>query len=360
MSQGKGGPEGLNPDDPGIRLLGAAVEGVDARSLLLVHCGEVPGVEAGAVRLILDVRERAGSVHRCVASIDELPPGTSFAHALVWPRAHLGKDFAELCLAQAALAVGEGGRVWMAARTAKGGKSLAKVLAALLGEVDVVARDRGYHLYRARRGPRFDHPLAEELLARSYELRDPLLGAGVGLTSAPGVFARKELDRGTAALIEVVDALARGEGSDGRLEPTTVLDLCAGVGPLAIASARRWPRAQVVAIDSNLRAVTCLRESVRRLDLAERVSVFAEDGVSPPRAAALRGRVDLALVNPPTHADADTLASLFAPLPACMSARGRAMMVVQRPGLVLDRLHECGARVHVVERHGYLVLDVRW
>src|SRR5690606_14894981 len=133
-------------------LLAQAVAGVPSREILLVCCGDVPGVGPQACRLVLDLREHEGAATRTVPlqadpNADpnaELDAGglASFEHALVWPRAHLGKDFSAWCLARGALALRPGGTLWCAVRKAKGAQSLADELRALMGEVDVVARDR--------------------------------------------------------------------------------------------------------------------------------------------------------------------------------------------------------------------------
>jgi 16S rRNA G1207 methylase RsmC len=345
-----------------MRLLGGAARAEDPAGVLLVHCGEVPGIGPGATRLILDVRERGGSAHRCVPelpSADADTPGR-FACALVWPRAHLGKDFSELCLAQAALAVRRGGRVLCAARKQKGGKSLAKTLEKLLGGVEVVARDRGYHLYEARRGDTMDQALARELLERSYLIEDPCLGPRLPLRGVPGVFSRKELDAGTRALIEVVDAMADANNSGGPLAPESILDLCAGVGPLALWSALRWPGSRVLAVESNLRACACLRANIERADLGDRVRVAESDGLPGEGFEDLRGRCELALVNPPTHADRESLSKLLSPLPRWLGPGGRALLVVNRPGLVVEVLKDCGAQLSGGERDGYLILSAQW
>ncbi|NJK31254.1 MAG: hypothetical protein HC927_01920, partial [Deltaproteobacteria bacterium] len=198
-------------------MLGRELASCDPRDLLLVHCGDLPGIAAGATRLILDVRERTGSAHHCIADIGpgpggELPFGAQrFAHAALWPRAHLGKDFSEQCLALAALGVREGGRVFMAVRKQKGGKSLARTMQALLGDdaVEVIERDRGYHLWVGRRGARIDEALARELIEQTYAYElGPNFSAPAGadskvqsrrgepirIASRPGVFSRRELD----------------------------------------------------------------------------------------------------------------------------------------------------------------------
>ncbi|MCA9658889.1 MAG: methyltransferase, partial [Myxococcales bacterium] len=254
--------EGLNPDDPGIRLLADAVGELSPEEVALVCSGMLPGLGAGVTRLITDVRERSEIGERCVpfdfgadgaATIDE-----RFAAAVVWPRAHLGKDFSLACLARGALLLRAGGRLLCAARKNKGGASLAEVMRELLGEVEVVRRDRGYALYVGICGEAgVDLAVARALLDVRYAIDEPLLGSPP-LRATPGVFSRKHLDKGTRALLEHAAALA----DDGVLgEPRRVLDLCAGIGPLALWAAQRWPQAAIHAVESNLLAAACLREN---------------------------------------------------------------------------------------------------
>jgi hypothetical protein len=282
--------EGLqdSADDPGVRLLAAAVRNIDPRELLLVHSGPLPGLRPGATRLILDVRERSSDA-TCVPATRfgarmDVPAALAeprFAAAVVWPRAHLGKDFSEACLALGALALRPGGRLYCAVRKNKGGPSLARVMTALCGDVEVLERDLGYFLYMSEKPARFDVDAARAYLAVEYEIADPLLGPAP-LLAVPGVFCRKHLDDGTRALLlelERQDVL-------GDRPPRQVLDLGAGVGPLGLWAARRWPEARVLAVESNLLAVELVAENAARLGCGPRVSVLASDGLPGERPAA--------------------------------------------------------------------------
>lgn len=352
--------DGLNADDPGIRMLAEVARAVDPRELLLVHCGDLPGLRAGATRLILDVRERtAGSPHHLIPDLGREPGDghvlgdTRFAAAMVWPRAHLGKDFSEACLAVAAQSLRESGRLYCAVRKQKGGKSLARTMRALLGAdaVEVSARERGYHLWTGERGPGFDAALADELATRRYELRDPMLGELV-LASRPGVFSRRELDRGTRALLGVAQALHQR----GELRVARVMDLCAGVGPLGLWAAAELG-AQVLAIESNLRACALLRENAASNGLGSKVEVIEHDGL--PAHSQPEVVVELVLLNPPTHADTDTLRRLL-DLREWLAPGGRALVVVSRPHRARQILDELGADIDGGERDGYFVLQARW
>jgi 16S rRNA G1207 methylase RsmC len=349
--------DGLNPEDPGIALLAQAVAGRPSREILLVCCGDVPGVGPEATRLVLDVREREGAVARVVGlDMDEdghdparLQPAEGFGDAIVWPRPHLGKDFSVWCMARGALALRPGGTLWCAARKAKGAESLEEELRALLGGVEVVTRDRGYRLVCARRTAGFDQARARAAVAARYTVEDPAL-PGLVLASAPGVFSRRELDGGTRQLLE--HAAARASA------PATVLDLGCGIGPLALWAATRWPAARVVAVDSNLRAVALTRQNAARHGLEARVRVLASDGL--PASTPGLEPFSLALVNPPTHAEPEVLGRLAEDLRRWLAQGGVAMLVVSRPGRMTEQLGRAGARVEAFAYPRFTVLEARW
>lgn len=364
--------EGLNPDDPGIRLLADAVGELPPEEVALVCSGMLPGLGAGVTRLITDVRERPEVGERCVPfdfAADGATSAERYAAAVVWPRAHLGKDFSLACLARGALLLRPGGRLLCAARKNKGGASLAGVMRELLGEVEVLRRDRGYALYAGTCGEGggvggeggVDLAVARALLDVRYSIDEPLLGAPP-LRATPGVFSRKHLDKGTRALLEHAAALA----DNGVLgEPRRVLDLCAGIGPLGLWAAQRWPQAAIHAVESNLLAAACLRENATARGIlctqteadGGRLTVAVSDGLDAPHQGA--PGFDLALINPPTHAGEDELRGLLAPLPAAL-AGGVALFVVNRAGRLLGLLGELGAAVEVASAPGFALVSARW
>lgn len=356
--------EGLRSDDPGVLLLARAVAHADPARVLLCGGGELPGLRAGAVRLVTDVRELGGGRSRAIAvndaaAIDALPP---MEHAVVWPRAHLGKDFTQLCLARGALALAapsgaqEGGRLLCAVRKHKGAESLADFMAELLGNVETLERDSGYRLLASVHEGTRDDALARATIERRYEVVDPRL-PGLVLASAPGVFSRRELDAGTAALIDHVD----GWASARSFEPRTAIDLCAGIGPLGLWATRRWPGLEVLAVDSNLLAYDLLRRNVQAASAP--VTVVASDGLPdqvPAPWDARRGHVELALVNPPTHAERGELAALLGGLREWLAKDAPAFVVVSRAGTSRDVLRAAGAAVRETMVEGYAILEARW
>lgn len=351
--------EGLHDDDPGVQLLGRAVASADPDRLVLVHCGDLPGVRGRPARLVLGVRECDGARSRIVRADDDaaIAALSGMQHAAVWPRAHLGKDFSFACLALGARALGPGGKLWCSVRKAKGAESLGDFMVALLGNVDVVERERGYRLLCSVREDGFDATRAAAAIDLRHEIRDDAL-PGVVLHSAPGVFSRRGLDDGTRALIEHVAAWSDATGA----APRGVVDLCAGIGPLAIWAARRFPEAHVLAVESNMIATRLAADNATAAGVGARVHVALHDGMptAPPSGSIAPGTVELALVNPPTHAAAEDLVALFAGLRPWMAPGGSAFAVVSRGGVSTRGLKAAGAAVDEHRAGAYTILHGRW
>lgn len=349
--------EGLNPDDPGIRLLANAVASEQANEVVLVCSGSLPGLGTGATRLITDLREHATAGERCLPfsfALDDDRFAARFKTAIVWPRAHLGKDFSFACIARAALLLQPGGRLLCAVRKNKGGATLGAAIRDLLGNLEILDRDRGYALYSGICQDTIDRDKAHQLLSVRYSIDDALLGSPP-LCATPGVFSRKHLDRGTEALIKECDMLSKTEEIE---PPDRVLDLCAGIGPLGLWAAQRWPTATITAVESNLLATACLRQNAENRGLLgdrPRLRVLAADGLVGLELT----HFELALINPPTHAGEHELRALLAPLPPLL-AGGVALFVVNRSGRLLGLLQELGATTTERERSGFTIVSARF
>lgn len=149
---------------------------------------------------------------------------------------------------------------------------------------------------------------------------DPSGTGPLTLCAHGAVFAGERLDIGTRALLEAFGPLERraqlrSSGADqvgsalnqsdddensgvmNGIAPDLVVDLGCGTGALAVAAARRWPAARVIATDRSAAAVASAMATVVTNGLASRVEVVHDDaGAGVPDAAA-----DLVLLNPPFH-----------------------------------------------------------
>ncbi|MEE9385211.1 MAG: methyltransferase [Nannocystaceae bacterium] len=359
--------DGLNPTDPGVLLLSTVAARRRNSSTVLAYCGDIPGAPEDAVRLILDVRERVGSAHTCQAA--SLDPSCSphaltlgsFATALCWPRPHLGKEFTLRTLAEAGLLLADGGELYCAARKKKGGKTLALAMRALMGQTETIARKHGYHLYRSIRTRAFDETLARTYATRFLRFADTALGE-FELETTPGVFSHRGLDAGTRCLIEHLEHLEHVRAQAPTSEPSYCIDLCSGVGPLAIWWAKRWSANSVLAIETNVLAAAMIRRNADRLGIGKRLTVRNGDGLdrADPVCAPLLGSCEIALCNPPTHASPEELARLLGELRPFMARDAAAHIVVNRPGSATAALEQSGARLQVFPYPGYTVLTARW
>lgn len=331
--------------------------------VLWMHSGEpaTTSPSTQVTRAVLDVRELDDAVATTVGPriFDAPDPlgDARFDAVAFWPRAHLGKDFSLACFGRAALHLDAGGGLFVSARKQKGAKSLAQSIEQLFGDVETVARSKGYHLLYAERGPGLDEDLARRWADAHYRWRDPSLGA-LELTTAPGVFARKGLDAGTRALVEF--AATRVEGDDG-VEPQRVLDLCAGVGPLGLWAAQRWPDARVSLVESNLLAAALAKRNAHAAGFDARVEVHAHAGLPSTLAQGEGAKpFDLALINPPTHAGPEALGELLRPLAKRMAPGAAAYLVVNRAGRVLEVLEPTGATTRVHDAGAYKIVAAHW
>jgi ribosomal protein L11 methyltransferase len=98
----------------------------------------------------------------------------------------------------------------------------------------------------------------------------------------------------TALCLEAIDALAR------RRRVARILDLGCGTGILAIAAARAWPRAHILAADNDPVATAIARGNTRLNRVAQRVQVLDAAGFAHPRLRA-SPPFDLVLANLMAH-----------------------------------------------------------
>lgn len=153
------------------------------------------------------------------------------------------------------------------------------VLEGAFARVDV-SLARGKARLLTATGPRPGVAPAEPTRTHDSEL-------AVDIVVVAGTFAGASVDIGTRALLDALDDLP-----DARL----ALDLACGSGVLAVALARRLPRAQIIASDVSAVAVESARLTAAANGVGS-VEVRHDDGA----ASLADGSVDLVLLNPPFH-----------------------------------------------------------
>ncbi|HLW46210.1 MAG TPA: class I SAM-dependent methyltransferase [bacterium] len=158
--------------------------------------------------------------------------------------------------------------------------------------------------------------------------------------TAPGVFSRGGVDRGTRLLLEAVDPAAA----------RTILDLGCGYGPLGIVLAGRAPGARVTLVDVNPRAAALAAINIRDNALPN-AEARAGDGCAPVGDEPF----DLILLNPPIRAGRAVVVRLLGEAHAHLAPGGRFYLVARtsQGARTLARcMAEVFGRVREVERGG--------
>jgi release factor glutamine methyltransferase len=77
------------------------------------------------------------------------------------------------------------------------------------------------------------------------------------------------------------------------------VDFGTGSGCIAIAIARAFPKAQIMAVDASRPALNVAQQNVARLGVDARVRLGVASNLADPALSGLRGRLDLLMANPP-------------------------------------------------------------
>lgn len=155
----------------------------------------------------------------------------------------------------------------------------------------------------------------------------------------PGVFSHRRLDPGAKQLM-LCSEIA---------EDDDVLDMGCGCGALTMAIAKRT-QGQVYGVDSNARAIDCLKAGVERNQLSNVTAIWNADGhIELPQ------DVDVALANPPYYGD-DAIGQHFVETALSVLRVGGALLVVSKqPGWYEAYFDTCMEDIVTFEAGHYFV-----
>ena len=160
-----------------------------------------------------------------------------------------------------------------------------------------------------------DGVAARELTAAETGAIEALVGERIASRKPAAYLTREAWLQGVAFTIDeraiVPRSLIAEVIADGSLDAwlaadaRRVLDLCTGNGSLAVLAALAWPEVSVDAADLDADALAVARLNVDRHGLADRIALYAGDGL----AAVAGQRYDLIVCNPP-YVNAASMATL--------------------------------------------------
>lgn len=239
-----------------------------------------------------------------------LGPDTTADAVAYAPTGYTPIDVARQRIADSLAALCPGGTCYVAAARDAGRSRFEDTLEALAADVDTVASRDGAAVLAATRPHAFDPPTFVE----PRTLTPTVDGVDLELVSVPGLFAAAALDHGTRLLCETASVPAGAR----------VLDCCCGYGAIGAYAAATVPSAtdsEVVLTDDDRVATACAERSLDRTGVE--ATVHTADCTDATDAES----IDLALVNPPTHAGAEVLHDLFSGIHAALVPGGECALV---------------------------------
>lgn len=240
------------------------------------------------------------------ADLPALP--ASFDAAALAPTEYVPVEVVNQRIADTIATVDSGGACYLAATPSTGLNRYEATVRDLCENVSAVASQGAVTVLRGERPATYDPPR----YARPRTIGAEIDGMALEFTTYPGLFSPSELDAGSRALAERVQA----EDDD------RILDLACGYGPLGI-HARRTADCRVVLTDDDCVATACARSSAALSGVRDGVDVVTGDCVSAVRGSSF----DRIVCNPPTHAGSGVLHELMRGASHVLSANGQLQLV---------------------------------
>ncbi len=326
--------EFLAPEkDARILALEGGAGCLGAEAARLVPDGEVLSF-ARDVREVWAAQTRLEPVPNASASVDVFPTTSNWDVVLLTiPKE---RRYARTLLIAAWQALKPGGRLLLAGPSKGGAKAVIKDAERLFGSAAVLGYRRHQRVAACIRGETFPNPLPKEFqqpgvapgtrLAVEVERPEGILK----LETHPGIFSWDALDEGSALLLEHL-----------KFEPgSRIWDIGCGYGVIGLSAALAGA-GFVVMSDVNLIGVGCAQSNALLNGQAERVDVFAADGLPPaPHLSSRQGtplhasRFDLIVSNPAFHQGRGVNKSMADEIivraPELLTPDGRLVIVANR------------------------------
>ena len=258
----------------------------------------------------------------------DLPPGL-FDTVLLPTSAGGAAELTRDLLQQAVNCIKTNGRLIVSTDNAKD-TWLLKQLKTICGRVTVEQHTEGV-CYIARRRPQ---PAKQKDFNAEFAFRDG--ERLVWCHSRPGVFSHRKLDGGARALVRSLDSLA------GRPQPKRIAEIGCGCGAVATAAALRWPQAEVLAVDSHVRAVQSTETTAARNDVTNLTTMLSCHAVLPDE-----GKWDLYLANPPYYSDYRISELFLQSAAASLRPEGRIHLVTRLTDWHESRMRELFTNIEV-------------
>ncbi|MCF6139483.1 class I SAM-dependent methyltransferase [Pseudalkalibacillus berkeleyi] len=164
--------------------------------------------------------------------------------------------------------------------------------------------------------------------------------------SDSGVFSKNEVDFGSRLLIESFEATD---------VDVNILDMGCGYGPIGLALAASYPKAEITMVDVNERAIQLSKDNARRNQIAN-VDIFQSNLFEN----VTKSNYHAILTNPPIRAGKDVVHAIFEQAHTHLLPGGELWIVIQKKQgapSAIEKLESIFDEVDVVERKkGYFII----
>lgn len=188
---------------------------------------------------------------------------------------------------------------------------------------------------------RCTNPRAGEIALPWQKLQVNVRELQLELASLPGNFSPGGLDQGTRLLLEEAEIPKGGR----------VLDLACGYGVVGIVAAKLGA-GETVYVDDDLIALTASSKNIEGHELKGEL-------VHSHLPAAVAGKFDCILTNPPYHADYGVARSFLEFAVRRLNPLGWVYVVVKKPDWYRNKLGSLFGGCRAVERDGYWLLSAQ-
>jgi 16S rRNA (guanine1207-N2)-methyltransferase len=156
-----------------------------------------------------------------------------------------------------------------------------------------------------------------------------IAGTTIEATSEPDLFSPKGLDIGTRLLLSVISNVVEKSNTRSldstRDDKLTLLDWGCGWGAIALYAAKRFPQAQVTALDSDIAAVEACKQNalLNQIDNLEVIASHSFAQLSDNQT------FDIIASNPPTHRGREVVDNMIAESKDRLNPGGSILLVVE-------------------------------
>jgi 16S rRNA (guanine1207-N2)-methyltransferase len=164
----------------------------------------------------------------------------------------------------------------------------------------------------------------------------------LSIVTRPGVFAHRKIDGGARRLIRAIPVLSASR----------IMDLGCGSGAVALAVAAANPQAQILAVDSNARALACLAESLAINGVRNVQTELNCDG-----RLMCADRFQLLLANPPYYSNFRIARQFLETAIRYLEPGGRVIVVTKSPAWYAENWPKELSKFSIEPSSGYSLVS---